>query len=103
MPYLTSRMKGSLPCRCDRGERQRQEDEYSKLVGKKAKQVAHSARCPIVESYRLAEVERKLEALDVLVPLPDPILEAADAEKRRDLMNERERLRKRLDSYLDKA
>ena len=96
-------MKGSLPCRCDRGERQRVEDEYAALVGRKPKTMNHEARCPIVESYRLAEVERKLDKLGGQPSLPDPILEAIDAETRKDLEAERARLRKRLDSYLDKS
>jgi len=99
----TSKMKGSLPCKCDRGERQRVETEYAALMGRAPKNLSHLPSCPIVESYRLAEVEKKLSTLDVQPSLPDPVCEAADAAKRKDLEAERARLRKRLDSYLDKA
>jgi hypothetical protein len=99
----TSKMKGSLPCKCDRGERQRVETEYAGLMGRPAKNVSHLPSCPIVESYRLAEVERKLDRLGVQSALPDPILEAVDADKKKDLEAERNRLRKRLARYLDNA
>jgi hypothetical protein len=72
-------------------------------MGKTPRSVSHLPSCPIVESYRLREVERKLDALDVQPSLPDPICEAADAAKRADLEGERKRLRKRLDRYLDKT
>jgi hypothetical protein len=103
VPYLYSTMKGSIPCRCDRGERQRVETEYASLMGRQAKTVSHLPSCPIVEGYRLREVEKKLDKLGEQMSLPDPILEEADSAKRVELEAERKRLRKRLDRYLDKS
>jgi hypothetical protein len=99
----TSKMKGSLPCKCDRGERQRVETEYAGLMGRPAKNVSHLPSCPIVESYRLAEVERKLRKLAEQPTFEEQIMTDLDVEKRKDLEGERNRLRKRLARYLDNA
>lgn len=97
----TSKMKGSVPCRCDLGERQRTEDDYAKIVGRERKKLSHLPSCPIVEAHNLRAVEAKLERLDEQPALPDPICEAQDAALRAELQASRKRLRKRLERYVD--
>jgi hypothetical protein len=101
VPYLYSKMKGSLPCKCDRGERQRIETEYAALMGRPPANISHTAQCPIVESYRLAEVERKLSKLGEQPTFDDPMMKTLEVDKLKDLEGERNRLRKRLARYLD--
>lgn len=101
MPYLTSRMKGSLPCRCDRGERQRLEDEYAALMGRAPKKVSHNPSCPIVQAARLKQIEVKLARQDEQPTLPDPVLEAIESQATADLRAERDRLRRKLAPHIE--
>lgn len=94
-------MKGSLPCRCDRGERQRAEDEWAKAMGKAPKKVGHTPSCPIVQAARLKQVEAKLARLGEQPALPDPILEQLDTQATADLRAERERLRRQLARHIE--
>ncbi len=100
---MTSKMKGSLPCKCERGERQRIEDDWARQMGRKPKTVNHEARCPIVVKHRLTELDRKIEGMANALTLPDPIFEAMEQAKMLDLQAERARLVKALAPYVTTA
>ena len=96
MPRIYSRMKGSVPCRCDRGERQREEDAHAALVLKQPKKVGHLPSCPIVQAHRLNQVRDQLNRLESQPTFAEPIMEALGSERRADLEAEERKLANRL-------
>lgn len=100
MPF-TTRMKGSLPCRCDRGERQRNEDEYARLLGKTPEKIGHNPSCPIVQAARLKQIEAKLNRLDEQPALPEAVLVEIDSQAKADLRSERNQLMRALSSHIE--
>jgi hypothetical protein len=92
-------MKGSVPCKCDRGERQRTEDEHAALLGKQARKVSHMPSCPIVQLHRLNEVKHKLDAQDAQPTFDEAVCLLLDAERRKELQREELRLLRSLKSH----
>ena len=98
MPRIYSRMKGSVPCRCDRGERQREEDHHAALMMKQAKKVSHLPSCPIVQAHRLNQIRDQLNRDSAQPTFAEPVMESLAADKRKDLEAEERRLANRLRS-----
>jgi len=97
---MTTKMKGSIPCKCDRGERQRAEDEWARTMGRAPKVQGHTAQCPIVRLHRMRQLERKIEEMGNTLTLPDPVLSSLNDERLADLVAQRDGLRKGLAQYL---